>query len=80
MELKNNQGVLFENKKNKDSWPDFKGELNIDGNTYQIALWKRVSKNGLNYFSAQVETRAEKKTKKEKPTTSEMIDDDLPWA
>lgn len=64
MELKNNQGILFENKKEKDTQPDFKGELNVDGKVFQIALWKKKSKNNNVYLSVQVEPkkRAEPKT------------------
>lgn len=73
MELKNNQGILFENKKDKDTQPDFKGELNIEGNVFQIALWKRKSKNDNVYLSAMIEPKRERK--KEPETVGEYLDE-----
>ena len=92
MELKNNQGILFQNKKEKDSQPDFKGELNVDGNVFQIALWKKKSKNDNVYLSVQVEPKKEIEDKnwsrvKDKPKTvgeyldehKDNLDDEIPW-
>lgn len=82
MELKNNQGILFQNKKEKDTQPDFKGEVNVDGEIYQIALWKRKSKNDNVYLSVQVEP---KKEREEPKTVGEVLDgksdldDQIPW-
>ena len=73
MELKNNQGILFQNDKEKDSQPDFKGELNVEGNVFQIALWKRKSKNNNVYLSAMVEHKREHK--KEPKTVGEYLDE-----
>lgn len=73
MELKNNQGILFQNDKEKDSQPDFKGELNVEGNVFQIALWKRKSKNNNVYLSAMVEPKREHK--KEPKTVGEYLDE-----
>ena len=72
MELKNNQGILFENKKEKDTQPDFKGELNVDGAVLQIALWKRKSKNNNVSFSVRVEP---KKERAEPKTVGEHLDE-----
>lgn len=73
MELKNNQGILFQNDKEKDTQPDFKGELNVDGNVFQIALWKKKSKNDNVYLSLQVEPKRERK--KEPETVGEYLDE-----
>ena len=82
MELKNNQGILFQNKKEKDTQADFKGELNVDGNVFQIALWKKKSKNNNVYLSLQVEPkreRAEPKTVGEFLDRKSDLDDEIPW-
>lgn len=92
MELKNNQGILFQNDKEKDTQPDYKGELNVEGNVLQIALWKRISKNGKEYLSAQVETKKKQEDKNwsrvnDKPKTvgeyldehKDNLDDEIPF-
>lgn len=54
MELRNNQGILFQNKKMKDNHPDYTGEININGEVMKIALWKKLSSKNNEYFSLQV--------------------------
>lgn len=46
-EEKPNTGVLFpNNRKEKDSHPDYRGKGNFDGKEFEIAAWKKVSQNG----------------------------------
>lgn len=54
-ELKQNQGVVFRNKKkSKDTQPDFSGEIDVDGKRLNIALWERTTKNQDAYFSLKI--------------------------
>jgi len=50
-ELKDKQGSLFANDKQKDNHPDLKGRININGHIYELAGWKRTSQNGKEYIS-----------------------------
>lgn len=79
MELKNNQGVAFANKKTKDSQPDFKGEINIEGKNIQIAIWNRTAKSGNKYLSIVVDTKEFSPKKEETQSNSVVLDDDIPW-
>lgn len=46
-EEKPNSGVLFPNeRKEKDTHPDYKGKGNYGGVEFEIAAWKRTSQNG----------------------------------
>jgi hypothetical protein len=46
-EQKENSGVLFTNdKKDKPSSPDYKGNANIGGKTYWVSGWKKTGKKG----------------------------------
>ena len=38
IELKENQGIAFTNKKSNTKQPDFKGELQIDGKRLNVAI------------------------------------------
>ena len=50
-----NTGVLFKNnKKESEKHPDYKGEVNVDGQIYELAMWSRTSQNGTDYFSVAI--------------------------
>lgn len=79
MELKNNQGIAFTNKKTKDSQPDFKGGINVDGKNIQIAVWEKTAINGNKYLSIVVDTKEFSPKKEETKSSSAVLDDDIPW-
>jgi len=42
-----NRGILFtNNRKQKDTQPDFTGKLNVDGIDLEISGWNKQGKNG----------------------------------
>ena len=56
METKLNSGAIFKNeKKQKETHPDYNGTINVDGVDKQISLWVKESKNGLKYFSVSIQ-------------------------
>ena len=86
MELKNNQGVLFKNEKTKDTQPDYNGEINVEGKTMRIAIWRKQSSKGTVYLSVQVseprgkeEKREESKETKKEDRNAPFVEDDIPW-
>jgi uncharacterized protein (DUF736 family) len=47
-----NRGVLFRNnRKEKDTHPDFTGSINIEGEDRWLDAWVRESKDGKKFFS-----------------------------
>jgi uncharacterized protein (DUF736 family) len=54
MNNKENTGAIFKNDKKAENQPDWKGKINVNGKDLEIALWQRVSQNGVNYLSAKV--------------------------
>lgn len=54
---KNNSGAIFKNKnKTKDTQPDFKGTINIEGKEMEISLWiKESKKDGSKFYSAALQ-------------------------
>ena len=62
-----NGGALFPNdKKQKESHPDYRGNINVDGTEYWIKGWKKPAKTGMRFLSLSL-------TKKEdtQPITEE---------
>ena len=49
---KNNSGAIFKNNKTKDTQPDYKGTVNVNGKEMEISLWFKESQKGTKYFSA----------------------------
>ena len=47
-----NRGVLFENEKENDAQPDFKGSFtDSQGNEFWLAAWQKTAKSGQEYLS-----------------------------
>lgn len=51
-ETKDNSGSLFKNnRKEKDTHPDYNGSCRIEGRDYWISAWLKEGKDGGKYFS-----------------------------
>jgi uncharacterized protein (DUF736 family) len=81
MEIKNNKGSIFKNDyKTKDSHPDYKGKMVVDGVSKDIALWFNQPEGKKAYFSVAISDpykapeQEEAAPAKEKPKA-----DELPW-
>lgn len=73
-----NRGVLFKNdRKESDSHPDYKGQINVDGTEFWLSAWIKESKEGKKFMSLSV---SPKETKKPAPKKqAKQADDDIPW-
>lgn len=67
------KGVLFRNHKNNDKQPDFKGTLDIDGKTLEIAGWITESSNNIKYLSLKANWKKEKEEKQDDIILSDNI-------
>ena len=55
MEIKNNKGSIFKNDyKTKDTHPDYKGKMVVDGVNKAIALWFNQPEGKKAYFSVTI--------------------------
>jgi uncharacterized protein (DUF736 family) len=69
-----NKGSLFDNdKKEKETHPDFTGTINVEGKEYWLNGWKKTSNAGKRFFSLSVKP-------KEKPAEKQAdSSDEIPW-
>ena len=66
-----NSVVIFKNnKKEKDTQPEYKGTVNVEGKEYEISLWVKEGKNG-KFFSGTIKEPYNKELK----SFSEKIND-----
>lgn len=79
-----NSGTLFKNdRKEKETHPDYKGQINIDGTDYWLSAWVKVSKDGTKKFmSLSVKAKDEQAKPAAKGSQGsgfDDIDDPLPF-
>jgi len=56
-----NSGALFKNdKEGKESRPDYRGTLNVNGTEFWISAWLKSSKAGQKYMSLSVQPKLAK--------------------
>lgn len=79
METKTNTGAIFKNdKKTKETQPDYRGKVNVNGKEMEIALWLKESSKGVKYFSCSFSEPRTNETPKQVHT--QIIEkDDLPF-
>lgn len=57
-----NSGALFKNdKQGNDNWPDYRGQINVNGQDFWISAWLKTSKkDGTKYMSLAVQPMQQK--------------------
>lgn len=84
MDIKENTGVLFKNDRKSDKHPAYKGEINVEGKHYSIALWDRQSSKGTTYLSVAIQEYRDVKNEpkeetKETKNSYDNLDDEIPF-
>lgn len=90
-----NRGVLFKNdRKEKDTQPDYTGSLNVDGVEFFLDAWLKDSQSGRRFMSVSVKRKekqpeapaprqAAPKPQRQQPKSNtgfDDMDDDVPFA
>lgn len=58
-----NRGALFKNdRKEKDSHPDYRGTINIDGQEFWLSAWVKKAASGASFMSLSVQPKEAQQT------------------
>lgn len=83
---KNNSGAIFRNNyKSKDTHPDWRGKVVVDGKEWEISLWSKHGEKAGEFLSAAFsepyvkEAQPEVKPQAKPKTIIDEADDDLPF-
>jgi len=73
-----NKGTLGKNKrKEKDTHPDYSGQINVEGTDYWLSGWLKTNKEtGEKFFSLSVKP---KEPRREKKQQKEDFSDNIPF-
>ena len=81
MEQRDNSGVLFSNdKREKESHPNYKGNIRVDGKDYWISGWIKEGKNG-KFMGLAVSPKEEQTNQPQSKPKAKIqdMDDDIPF-
>lgn len=75
-----NRGVLFKNdNKQSDNHPDYKGNINFDGQDCWLSAWLKESKNGAKFMSLSVTPKDGGATKTFSAPVESSKEEDVPF-
>jgi uncharacterized protein (DUF736 family) len=79
-ETKNNSGALFKNdRKEKDTHPDYKGNAVIDGVDMWVSAWLKTAQSGTKYMSLSFQPKNEAAEPRRATETTGPHDDEIPF-
>jgi hypothetical protein len=78
-----NRGAMFKNdRKEKETHPDLKGSINIDGKEFWLSGWSKVTSKGDKMLSLSVtpkEAQGKAMPAQAKSAPAPELDDDMPF-
>jgi uncharacterized protein (DUF736 family) len=79
-EHKKDRGSLFKNdKKTTPKHPDYRGDINIDGELWWISAWLEETKGGKKYMSLSVQRKDEERAAIRTEAPAADFNEDIPF-
>lgn len=83
-ETRPGNGALFKNdNKEKETHPDYKGDININGTNYWLSAWLKSTRDGKKYMSLSAKPKESRESDHRTPPVAavapEPFDDDIPF-
>lgn len=50
-----NSGAIFRSEKTKETQPDYKGKLNVNGKDFDLSGWIKQTKDGKSFLSLKIQ-------------------------
>ncbi len=73
-----NRGSLFKNdKKTTEQMPDYKGQINVNGEEFWINAWLKTSKQGTKFMSLSITPKDRQVSEPTRKAT--QVDEDAPF-
>lgn len=87
-------GSMFQNKKERDNHPDWKGDAMFNGNLIEVAGWNKTTAGGKSYISIKVQEKRQsgggggyapepprdnRAPTQSRPASKDDIDDEVPF-
>lgn len=82
MEQRDNSGVLFKEKEKKNpNYPDYKGNVRVNGQEYWLSAWIKEGKNGkfMGLALSPKEEQGQAPAKAKPKASFDDLDSDLPF-
>jgi uncharacterized protein (DUF736 family) len=73
-----NRGSLFKNdKKTTEQMPDYKGQINVNGEEFWLNAWLKTSKQGTKFMSLSISPKDRQVSEPTRKAT--QVDEDAPF-
>lgn len=79
-EKKDGDLVLFQNNRRKsDKEPTMRGDLLLNGVTYEVACWTKLDRNGDKFLTGRAQVKQPRNGPKSNLTEADVTDSDVPF-
>lgn len=73
-----NRGALFKNdRKEKETQPDYKGKINVEGQDFWLSAWLQTGKSGVKFMALSVQPKEQESGYQKAKQAREQLQTDI---